>query len=54
MPLNLQDREFKGVVWSPTYVLATQMGNSLEMSLILASFLSGYGFKVTPIEPRWW
>ena len=33
------------MLWSPTYVLATQIGNSFEISHILASFLIGFGFQ---------
>ena len=33
------------MLWSPTYVLATQIGNSFEISHILASFLIGFGFR---------
>lgn len=33
------------MLWSPTYVLATQIGNSLEISNVLASFLIGFGFR---------
>ena len=37
--------EYKNSLWSPTYVLATQIGNSLEISNILVSFLIGFGFS---------
>ena len=42
---NLQTRGFSGKLWSPTHVLATQIGNSLEVSSVLVSFLLGFGFK---------
>ena len=35
----------KDTLWSPTYVLATQIGNSLELSTVLVSFLIGFGFN---------
>ena len=43
--LSWQNRTFSGQLWSPTYVLATQIGNSLEISSVLVSFLLGFGFK---------
>ena len=43
--LFLQTRGFSGKLWSPTHVLATQIGNSLEISCVLVSFLLGFGFK---------
>lgn len=43
--LFYQSRPFKGMLWSPTHVLATQVGSSLDMSNALASFLIGFGFR---------
>ena len=43
--LFYQNRPFKGMLWSPSHVLATQIGNSLDMSNCLASFLIGFGFR---------
>ncbi len=43
--LFYEPKEYTGMLWSPTYVLATQIGNSLELSNILASFLLGFGFR---------
>ena len=43
--LFYEPKPYEGVLWSPTYVLATQIGNSLEISNILASFLIGFGFQ---------
>ena len=43
--LFYQSRPFKGMLWSPTHVLATQVGSSLDMSNVLASFLIGFGFR---------
>jgi hypothetical protein len=40
-----KEKDYKGTLWSPTHVLATQIGNSLEISNILASFLIGFGFR---------
>ena len=42
---NVVYAEYKNSLWSPTYVLATQIGNSLEISNILVSFLIGFGFS---------
>ena len=43
--LFYQSRPFKGMLWSPTHVLATQVGSSLDMSNVLASFLIGFGYR---------
>ena len=43
--LFYQSRPFKGMLWSPTHVLATQIGSSLDMSNVLASFLIGFGYQ---------
>eukprot|EP00093_Oithona_nana_P004408 04408.XXX_95632_92827_1 [CDS] Oithona nana genome sequencing. len=43
--LYYEVKEYKGMLWSPTYVLATQIGNSLEISHILVSFLLGFGYR---------
>ena len=43
--LFYQSRSFKGMLWSPSHVLATQVGNSLDISNCLASFLNGFGFR---------
>ena len=43
--LYYEAKEYKGMLWSPTYVLATQIGNSLEISHILVSFLLGFGYR---------
>ena len=43
--LFYEPKEYHGTLWSPTYVLATQIGNSLELSNVLASFLIGFGFR---------
>ena len=43
--LFYEPKAYNGMLWSPTYVLATQIGNSLEISNILASFLIGFGCR---------
>ena len=39
------DREFGGRLNSPSRVLNEQIGNSIEMSLLLVSLLRGFGFS---------
>ena len=43
--LHYEPKKYTGSLWSPTYVIATQIGNSWEISTILTSFLIGFGFR---------